>query len=167
MSRNLLCSLVVVILCSYGIPSAIESVSAGARTGPCDSPSTHGPFTDTLCEGDELSAGEFLEAGDYRLIFDGSGNTYIFDKEQEIVTCAIWMDGMLEAPNELLYVVLPDDTARLVSYDVYDNVDYIISDEHELQGAHWMTLGSDGNLNWKDLGGTRTYHILGPSGECY
>ena len=54
---------------------------AALLDSPCDNDDTHGPGTDTLCEGDALHTDTYLlsPSATYELYFQDDGGTYIFD----------------------------------------------------------------------------------------
>jgi hypothetical protein len=64
------------------IMSGIGGSKLAARhDSPCDSSETHGPGTDTLCEGDGLHTDEYMLSpnGDLRFYFQTDGLTAVFD----------------------------------------------------------------------------------------
>lgn len=84
------------------------SIQGGAlRTeagGPCD---VTGPFTDTLCPTEGLQPNEYLtDSGErYRLYFENSGNTVVYDTSTNPWTTVytMWPHGTIESPDELVY----------------------------------------------------------------
>ena len=130
---------------------------AGVSTSPCDSSVTHGAYTGALCPGDVLEPSEYIFNGDYRFYFNAIGQAYVWNEEEQEVSCMLWPYGTTEEdPDEMVYSEYNGNGYfQLLAYNILDELDYVIPAGPTQEDGNWVELTSDGHLRFIDRDGAR------------